>query len=160
MLPAKRQPAPQKFGDSLRVRFKHRGHRGTREIAINSCYLSSRIAAEPLGGTERNHRAAQQWTETKRDTYSYLSVLSTAPTTSTFRQVLRSAWRAPQVTLGHASGGGFHPPHSLSNTSTTASTCSSSQGRPTICTPIGKPSEERPTGTTAAGFPSRLKNSV
>ena len=37
------------------------------------------------------------------------------------------------------------------------STRSSSKGRPAICTPMGKPSGDQPTGTTAAGAPSKLK---
>jgi hypothetical protein len=57
-------------------------------------------------------------------------------------------------------GGRRHAPHSFSSTPATASTCSSSHGLPTICTPIGSPSGELPTGTTRAGLPNRLKNSV
>ena len=57
------------------------------------------------------------------------------------------------------SGGGRHGPPSISSFAATASTTSSSHGRPTICTPIGKPSSECPIGTTAAGKPSRLNHS-
>lgn len=52
-----------------------------------------------------------------------------------------------------------HGPRSASNFAATASTTSSSHGRPTICTPIGIPSDEYPIGTTTAGNPSRLNHS-
>ena len=58
----------------------------------------------------------------------------------------------------YAIGGLRNPPVAASIFAATASTASSSQGLPTICTPIGKPSAERPTGTTAAGFPSKLNH--
>src|ERR1700680_3643599 len=57
-----------------------------------------------------------------------------------------------------SSGGDFHGPQSISSFAATASTTSSSHGRPTICTPIGKPSSESPIGTTAAGKPGRLNH--
>ena len=58
-----------------------------------------------------------------------------------------------------SSGGACQGPRSISSFAATASTTSSSHGRPTICTPIGKPSSEYPIGTTAAGKPSRLNHS-
>jgi Na+/proline symporter len=60
--------------------------------------------------------------------------------------------------LLYAIGGVRNPPVAASIFAATASTASSSQGLPTICTPTGKPSAERPTGTTAAGFPSKLNH--
>ncbi len=62
----------------------------------------------------------------------------------------------PSGPIHHSLGGSRHPP-ACSTQRLIASTRSSSHGRPTIWTPIGKPSSERPMGTTAAGFPSRLK---
>src|ERR1700675_2645703 len=56
-------------------------------------------------------------------------------------------------------GGACKGPRSFSIFAATASTISSSHGRPTICTPIGKPSSEYSIGTTAAGKPSRLNHS-
>src|SRR5216683_1938804 len=55
----------------------------------------------------------------------------------------------------HESGGIFHAPQTASSAEATDNTCSSSHGLPTICTPMGKPSGARLTGTTAAGLPSR-----
>src|SRR5262245_56389139 len=49
-------------------------------------------------------------------------------------------------------------PAPCSKAAAMAKTRSSSQGRPTICTPIGRPSSERAIGTTAAGFPRRLNH--
>src|ERR1700678_1224215 len=56
--------------------------------------------------------------------------------------------------------GGCQSPRCASNSAATASTNSSSHGRATICTPIGKPSFDRPKGITAAAVPSRLNHSV
>src|SRR5688572_22413936 len=52
---------------------------------------------------------------------------------------------------------GFQPPSFFSSRSATARTSWSFHGRPTICTPFGRPDEVRLTRTTAAGQPSRLK---
>src|SRR5579862_3157519 len=57
-------------------------------------------------------------------------------------------------------GGRRQPPHSFSTSAATASTNSSSHGRPTICTPIGRPSVVWLTGTTAPGLPIRLNHSA
>ena len=59
----------------------------------------------------------------------------------------------------YAIGGILQAPHCFSSAAATTNTCSSCHGRPTICTPMGRPSGERPTGTTAPGLPNRLKNS-
>jgi hypothetical protein len=56
-------------------------------------------------------------------------------------------------------GGGLYP-WFASIAAAMPSTRSSSKGRPAICTPIGKPSGDRPTGTTAAGAPNKLNHCV
>src|ERR1700733_1593941 len=42
----------------------------------------------------------------------------------------------------HARGGILHAPHSLSTTAAINNGCSSSHERPTICTPMGRPSDD------------------
>ena len=67
---------------------------------------------------------------------------------------------APKQPGSHSSSGGrCQAPRSISSFAATASTISSSHGRPTICTPIGKPKSEYPIGTTAAGKPRTLNHS-
>ena len=55
--------------------------------------------------------------------------------------------------------GGLYP-KLASTAAAIPNTRSSSNGRPAICTPIGKPSGDQPTGTTAAGAPSKLNHCV
>ena len=68
-------------------------------------------------------------------------------------RVIRGLLAFPQCPFYPA---GFFHPNCLSMISATARTSSSLNGRPMTCTPIGRPSGERPTGTTAAGLPRRL----
>jgi hypothetical protein len=60
--------------------------------------------------------------------------------------------------LLYGSGGSRRSPQRDSISCAIASTVSSSNGRPTTCTPMGRPSGERPTGTTTAGLPSALNH--
>jgi hypothetical protein len=102
---------------------------------------------------------------------SQVRVLSNKTTNVSPRTELRAYPFSPQLgvhgtprgdllfcAILYAIGGLRNPPVAASIFAATASTGSSSQGLPTICTPIGKPSAERPTGTTAAGFPSKLNH--
>jgi hypothetical protein len=73
-----------------------------------------------------------------------------------FARIARKAELAPD---SYSTGGACQGPRSFSSFAPTASTSSSSHGRPTICTPIGRPSFEKLIGTTAAGKPSRLNHS-
>ena len=61
----------------------------------------------------------------------------------------------PALTI-HMHAGGFHPPKAFSSEPANANATSSLQGRAAICTPMGRPEEDSPQRTTAAGQPVRL----
>ena len=53
-------------------------------------------------------------------------------------------------------GGGLKPPNSRSISSASLKGVRSSSQGPTICTPIGKPSGEKPVGIAVEGRPGRV----
>jgi hypothetical protein len=121
------------------------------------------MAPEETAGSYRRIRrwTAERWTWTRRSVKSVgtrwerSSRVSLADSLTSKMRIFDASCCAENV--AHI-GGRRKPPHAASIFAATASTASSSHGRPTICTPIGKPSGERPTDTTAPGLPSRLNH--
>ena len=138
----------------------YRKHSGSSDLSIANVYC---CRAKPAGAW------TGLWGATSATSYTSFSAKGKAKSARSavcaniafvFTSRMPKRTRKPkQPGIYPARGGACHGPRSISSFAATASTTSSSHGRPTICTPIGRPSSEEPIGTTTAGKPSKLNHS-